>query len=188
MPLRNFLSRIFAVLIVPVAAIAAEPAAESLAWAAFEKKSPPPPAERYATADPLQELEIYPALPAAKGSGAAKPVLILIHGGGWGGGTRDALAPHARYFAALGWTSLNLSYRLTSQPGVTLMNAQEDVRAAFDWVRAQASPRGWDARRIVVLGESATEERGISDDGWRCRGAVINTRIELSRRASRMTP
>lgn len=128
---------------------------EDTAWAAFqEKASPAPAAERYGSADPLQELEVYPAEVRGSDRGP-KPVLLLIHGGGWGGGTRAALAPHARYFAALGWTVINLSYRLTSQPGVTLMNAQDDVRAAFDWIRAQAPARGWDARRIAVLGESA---------------------------------
>lgn len=129
---------------------------ETAAWAAFGQKTLPFSTERYGTADALQELDIYPAAFSSAGNTPKlKPVLLLVHGGGWGGGTRDALAPHARYFAALGWTSVNISYRLTSQPNVTLMNAQEDVRAAFDWIRAQASQRGWDANHIVVLGESA---------------------------------
>lgn len=127
-------------------------ASEPAAWAAFAQKTPSPVIERYGTVDALQELEIYPA---ASATHKPTPVLLLVHGGGWGGGTREALAPHARYFAAFGWTSINLSYRLTSLPNVTLLHAQEDVRAAFDWVRTQASQRGWDADRIVVLGESA---------------------------------
>src|SRR5215216_5924816 len=114
---------------------AATVADDTAAWTAFSAKSLPASTERYGSADALQELEIYPAVARAGGTRPAKPVLILVHGGGWGGGTREALAPHARYFAALGWTSVNISYRLTSQSGVTLMNAQEDVRAAFDWVR-----------------------------------------------------
>ncbi|MEO6568039.1 MAG: alpha/beta hydrolase [Opitutaceae bacterium] len=128
---------------------------DQIAWAAFTQKPAPPTTERYGSANALQELEIYPARSSAGSAGRATPVLMLVHGGGWGGGTRDALAAHARYFAALGWTSINLSYRLTSLPGVTLLNAQEDVRAAFDWIRIHASQRGWDATRIVVLGESA---------------------------------
>lgn len=38
---------------------------------------------------------------------------------------------------------------------MTLFNAEEDVRLAFDWVRKQASSRGWDGSHVVVLGESA---------------------------------
>src|SRR4051812_45820824 len=92
---------------------------DQAAWAAFLQKSGSPSVEHYGAADPLQELEVHPAT-EARTPRPAKPVLMLVHGGGWGGGTRDALAPHARYFAALGWTSVNISYRLTSQPGVTL--------------------------------------------------------------------
>jgi acetyl esterase len=135
---------------------AKDSAAESSAWAAFAEKSAPVSTERYGSADALQELDIYPAAASNVGkTSSAKPILLLVHGGGWGGGTRDALAPHARYFAALGWTCVNISYRLTSLPNVTLMTAQEDVRAAYDWIRAQAPKRGWDADHIVVLGESA---------------------------------
>jgi acetyl esterase len=133
----------------------AHAADDAVAWAAFSAKSPPVLTERYASADPLQELDVYLAVSSAGETRGPKPILMFVHGGGWSGGTREALAPHARYFAGLGWTSVNVSYRLTSLPGVTLMNAQEDVRAAFDWIRAQASQRGWDARHIVVLGESA---------------------------------
>ncbi len=50
---------------------------------------------------------------------------------------------------------MNISYRLTSEPGVTLNEAQADVRAALAWVRAEAEKRGWDPARICALGESA---------------------------------
>lgn len=130
-------------------------AAEQSAWDAFNRSAPPAATVRYLSgATPQQELDLYPAA-ASSAKGGRRPVLILIHGGGWGGGTRDALAPHARYFAALGWECVNISYRLTNTPGVTLMNAQEDVRAAFDWIRSAANAPGWDTTRIVALGESA---------------------------------
>jgi acetyl esterase/lipase len=99
-------------------------------------------------------LEIF-APPDSNVAGKPRPVLILVHGGGWSRGTRDALAPHARYFAARGWVCINISYRLTSEPGVTLNEAQADVRAALTWVRSEAEKRGWDPARICALGESA---------------------------------
>jgi acetyl esterase len=134
---------------------AADGSAEELAWAAFLQSAPPAATERYRSpANELQELDLYLPKSVATKKNFATPVLILVHGGGWGGGTRDAFAPHARYFAALGWAVANISYRLT-RPDVPLRDAQDDVRAAFAWVRAQAPQRGWDANRIVVLGESA---------------------------------
>ena len=129
--------------------------AEKRAWDAFNAATPPAETVRYvAPGAEKQELDLYPAATTAKKHGS-RPVLMLVHGGGWGGGNREALAPHARYFAALGWDCVNISYRLTSIPGVTLMNSQEDVRAAFDWVRHQSAARKWDTSRIVALGESA---------------------------------
>jgi acetyl esterase/lipase len=131
------------------------PVGEKEAWEAFSATSAPAETVRYVSpGTATQELEIF--LPPATAKPAkAPPVLLLIHGGGWSGGTRDALAPHARYFAALGWVCVNISYRLTSEPGVTIMKAADDVRAAFDWVRAEAPKRGWDADRICAFGESA---------------------------------
>jgi acetyl esterase/lipase len=99
-------------------------------------------------------LDIF-SQPVPDVSGKLRPVLILVHGGGWSRGTRDALAPHARYFAARGWVCVNISYRLTSEPGITLNEAQADVRAALAWVRSEAEKRGWDPARICALGESA---------------------------------
>ena len=130
-------------------------ATEEAAWAAFTQSTKPEATVRYIpTGTENQELDIF-SPPAAQKSGKPRPVLILVHGGGWSGGSRDALAPHARYFAARGWVCVNISYRLTSVPGITLAEAQQDVRAAFDWVRSEAGKRGWDPNRISALGESA---------------------------------
>jgi acetyl esterase/lipase len=131
-------------------------ATENTAWAAFNRNEAPSQTESYVQPpSKIQELDIYPVSNAPTRPGHKSPVLILVHGGGWGGGSRDALASHARYFASLGWTCVNLSYRLTSMPNVTLMDTQADIRAAFDWVRSRADERKWDADRIVALGESA---------------------------------
>lgn len=137
------------------AAAASADADDAVAWAAFSTAAPPSATEHYGSAgNALQELDLYPAKTRRGQRDGLQPVLVLVHGGGWGGGTRDALAPHARYFSALGWNVANLSYRLT-RPDVPLSAAQEDVRSAFAWIRSHASERGWDAQHIVVLGESA---------------------------------
>ncbi|MEO6873444.1 MAG: alpha/beta hydrolase [Opitutaceae bacterium] len=128
---------------------------EEAAWLAFTRPQPPEATFKYvANGSENQELEIY-APAGLRPAGKLSPVLILVHGGGWTRGTREALAPHARYLAARGWVCVNISYRLTSEPGITLVDAQADVRAALDWVRAQAAERSWDPQRISALGESA---------------------------------
>jgi acetyl esterase/lipase len=128
---------------------------EKEAWSAFLQDSSPAETVRYLPGGTEnQSLEIFLPASTAK-SGGKKPVLLLVHGGGWSGGARDALAPHARYFAALGWVAVNISYRLTSEPGVTVQKSADDVRAAFDWVKQEAPRRGWDAGRISAFGESA---------------------------------
>jgi len=139
----------------PAICLSQSAVSDETAWTAFNHSTPPTATVRYVTNGTAnQELEIFtpPQLPA---SGKLLPVLILVHGGGWTGGTRGALAPHARYFAARGWVCVNISYRLAGEAGVTLPDAQADVRAALAWVRSQAAQHGWDSARISALGESA---------------------------------
>jgi acetyl esterase/lipase len=138
-----------------IASVRAESATEKNAWAAFQGDSAPAETARYVSGGAEnQSLEIY-LPPGNANSAAKKPVLIFVHGGGWSGGDRTLLAPHARYFAARGWVSVNISYRLISEPGVTLQKAADDVRAAYDWVKNAAAQRSWDAGRISAFGESA---------------------------------
>ena len=130
-------------------------ASDETAWAAFSQATRPEATARYIENGAVnQELDVF-SPEGRNEAGKLRPVLILVHGGGWSGSSRDALAPHARYFAARGWACVNISYRLTSEPGITLPDAQSDVRAAFGWVRAHAAQYGWNPERISALGESA---------------------------------
>ncbi len=103
---------------------------------------------------PGRTLDVYRTLPA-RVDGAKRPAIVLIHGGGWSGGTRDLLAPHARWFAGKGLVAVNISYRLTAAPGVRLPDCVADAQAAVAWVRAHAADWGIDPARIAVAGESA---------------------------------
>ena len=166
----------------------AQSADEKIAWDAFQKSSPPTETARYVPDGAAnQSLEIY-LPPSTEKSAAKKPVLILVHGGGWSGGDRELLAPHARYFAALGWVCVNISYRLISEPGVTLQKAADDVRAAYDWVKREAPGRGWDVDRISAFGESAGGQLACAlgvlppdPQRWRVHSLVlINPVLDLS--------
>jgi acetyl esterase/lipase len=94
-------------------------------------------------------LDIF--LPAPEVS--QRTAVLQFHGGGWRGGSRKSLAPHARLLAADGFTAIPTEYRLT---GESPWPAQIfDVKAAIRWVRANAAELGVEPDRIVLEGFSA---------------------------------
>lgn len=94
------------------------------------------------------KLDFYPAA-----VGKNPPCLVVIHGGGWDGGDRQQLAAWNARFAAQGYAVAAISYRLA--PRFTWPAQGDDVRAALDWLKAQAVRLGFDATRLVLLGRSA---------------------------------
>lgn len=96
-----------------------------------------------------QRLDLYYPEQAA----GPKPVLILVHGGGWQNG-RKGINPRqwARYFEK-GYAVASLGYRLTD---AAIFPAQiEDCRAAVRWLRAHAAEYGLDVNRFGAFGSSA---------------------------------
>ncbi len=103
----------------------------------------------YVKANGVEEkLDVY----ALRGQ-APSPVVIFIHGGGWVQGTKEASALSALPFVAMGYSLVNVEYRLANvslAPG-----AIEDCRCALRWVVAHAKDYNFDVNRIVVSGASA---------------------------------
>ncbi|HEY2708301.1 MAG TPA: alpha/beta hydrolase [Caulobacteraceae bacterium] len=94
------------------------------------------------------KLDIYP--PRGESLRAA---IIYLHGGGWRGGSREAMRPAAKSMADRGYVGLPAQYRLTGQ---SPWPAQiHDVKAAIRWTRANADRLGVDPDRIVLWGSSA---------------------------------
>jgi acetyl esterase/lipase len=93
----------------------------------------------------MQKLDLYlPAVP--KG-----PLLVMIHGGGWIGGSKDK--PEGLPMLAQGYAVANLNYRLSQH---AIFPAQiEDCKAAIRWLRAHAAEYGYDPKRIGAWGASA---------------------------------
>ena len=85
--------------------------------------------------------------------GAAAPVVVLVHGGGWRSGDRQEFAALAARLAERGCASAAVSYRLAGQ--ALYPAAVDDVREAVRWVRAHAGDYGIDGRRIAIAGGSA---------------------------------
>lgn len=99
-------------------------------------------------------LDVYRP-PAAARTARAGPVLIMVHGGGFVGGTRRLAAANMRGYAAEGWTVVSVDYRLARPDRPTWNLAADDVRCAMAWVAAHARGLHVDPRRLVLNGASA---------------------------------
>ena len=88
-------------------------------------------------------------------SGAPRPGIVWIQGGGWRNkaGEGKVLWRHAAHLAALGYPGANLTYRLA--PGHRFPAQLDDVRAGVRWVRRHAAELGIDPQRLGAAGESA---------------------------------
>ncbi|HEX3737592.1 MAG TPA: alpha/beta hydrolase fold domain-containing protein, partial [Solirubrobacterales bacterium] len=92
-----------------------------------------------------------PPLPAP---GAAAPLLVYYHGGGWVIGDLDVYDGVCRLIAAAaGCIVLSVGYRLA--PEHPFPQPLEDAWAAFEWAAANAETLGADPARIGVGGDSA---------------------------------
>jgi alpha-L-fucosidase 2 len=82
------------------------------------------------------------------------PAAILVHGGGFDGGSRATnMSPLFQPLADAGFAWFSIDYRMA--PEFRFPQAREDVDAAIRWVKANAATYHVDPRKIVLAGESA---------------------------------
>lgn len=95
-------------------------------------------------------MDFYP--PAGKGP---HPVVIIIHGGGFVGGTskNGSEAYCADFLAPSGYAVFSINYRL--MPKFTLGDMVDDVHTAVRFIREHAGQWDADPARIALLGGSA---------------------------------
>ncbi len=100
--------------------------------------------------DPRHLLDLYlPEIPLP----GKLPLVILVHGGGWNAGEKEAFEGPAAEFVRHGYASASLNYRLSRQ---AKFPAQvEDCKAAVRWLRAHADTYGLDPQKFVIGGHSA---------------------------------
>lgn len=94
-------------------------------------------------------------VPAAGRRGVQSPVVVLLHGGGWAGGSRADVAPEADALAGAGLAVLNVDYRLSAPGAPGYPHQLADVQMALDWARSHAAVLGLDMSRVGALGVSA---------------------------------
>jgi acetyl esterase/lipase len=85
----------------------------------------------------------------------ARPVIVLIHSGGWYTGDKGGPNTLAmmRSFAEAGYVAVSVGYRLSDE--AKFPAAVEDCKQAVRWLRGNADRYGVDPRRIAAMGASA---------------------------------
>jgi acetyl esterase/lipase len=83
----------------------------------------------------------------------SSPAVVMVHGGGWNGRTRDDMNSMAKAVARRGYVVMNVSYRLA--PRWTFPAQLHDMQQAVLWLRANAKARNLRADRIGIWGYSA---------------------------------
>lgn len=105
--------------------------------------------------DPRHLLDVFAPHPF---DGAARPVLVFVHGGGFTHGDRrsgdgpfyDNVVLWAVHAGCIG---VNMTYRLA--PGHVWPAVQQDLATALRWIKTNIAAYGGDPRRIVLMGHSA---------------------------------
>jgi acetyl esterase/lipase len=94
------------------------------------------------------QLDLYlPEKPVA----AKSPLVVYVHGGGWGSGSKRDMPLAA--LVCKGFAAVSVNYRLS---GEAPFPAQiHDIKAAIRFLRAHAAELGVDATRIAISGSSA---------------------------------
>lgn len=79
--------------------------------------------------------------------------VVLVHGGGWSGGARDAFIWHAHQLAQAGYVACTIDYRLVGTAPYPA--ALIDCQSALKWIRNQSDRFRIDRHRVGVVGSSA---------------------------------
>src|ERR1051325_8783122 len=82
------------------------------------------------------------------------PAAVLVHGGGFDGGSRDRnMAPTFQPLADAGFAWFSIDYRMA--PEFRFPQAKEDMDTAIRWVKSNAKTYKVDVTKIMISGESA---------------------------------
>ena len=100
---------------------------------------------------PAQRFDVY----APRGANHA-PTLLLVHGGGWKRGDKEAanvVAAKVRHWTAQGYVVISANYRML--PEADPLTQARDVASAIATAQRESARWGGDAGRFVLMGHSA---------------------------------
>ena len=104
---------------------------------------------------PGTKLTAHVFRPVESATGRPRPVIVLLHGGGWTTGSPEWMYDDAKFYSGQGLVAIAGEYRLSDQKTTTPLEAMEDVRDLIRWVRRNAEKLAIDPHRIAVYGVSA---------------------------------
>ena len=87
--------------------------------------------------------------------GPPAPLVLLLHGGGWSGGSRASLSDEMRALARRGYTAATVEYRLTQRGQNVFPAAIADVRCALRMLRRRAAAYHIAPEHVAAVGYSA---------------------------------
>jgi acetyl esterase/lipase len=93
------------------------------------------------------------SLPEDQGLMTRRPVVLVLHSGGWDSGRRDEFNAFNAALARLGWVVAAMDYRLA--PKHPWPAQREDVLNALEHLREHAKRLAVDPEHVVLLGRSA---------------------------------
>ncbi|MBL9130468.1 MAG: alpha/beta hydrolase [Verrucomicrobiaceae bacterium] len=109
------------------------------------------------------ELKLHVFEPQGLKPGDKRACFLVIHGGGWTGGSPPRMYPFAAHFAKQGMVGISMSYRLHSgKTGVSVFDCVKDARSAVRHIRSHAAELGIDPQKIIVSGGSAGGHLAVS--------------------------
>ncbi len=96
-------------------------------------------------------------MPLQMPKGAKLPAMLIIHGGGWAGGIRDAAREIniGTTLARNGCVGMSIDYMLSDRRQAVWPTNLWDCKLAVRWLRKNADRLGIDPERIGVIGGSA---------------------------------
>jgi acetyl esterase/lipase len=89
----------------------------------------------------------------AADAGAGLPLVFMIHGGGFVGGSTETVETYAKVLASQGYVVASLDYTLAPEAQYPVPIRQ--AAAAMTWIRTNADRYDVDPSRVVIAGDSA---------------------------------
>lgn len=111
---------------------------------------------------PQLTMQMDIAVPPNATAAKKQPLIIIIHGGGFSGGSKEDFRDEALSYARAGYVAATINYRLTFNNKddsllrfIAITHATEDGMNAIRYLKANAGLYKIDTARIVTVGSSA---------------------------------